>query len=114
MSQQLTEIEKVATGVLSSFLASASGGSSHFRLNTSLESVGELLLVGNAYRDFDDGSCIAVLNPDAELQKRLKPGVGYTSAILSNMVRGKCDAVVRLSRRGGETSVVRANRVRRQ
>ena len=56
-----------------------------------------LLLLGNAHGlPFEDGHCIAVLNPDEGLTGKLIPGCAYSSGQLKEIVQGKCDMMLDL------------------
>jgi len=108
MNHELSQIKTFTSTVLQNLLAAIPMPDNPFRLVTSL-AVGEagtpLLLVGNVHREFDDGYCIAVLNPDASLSKQLKPGVGYSSHILRELVSGHCDGMVAISIVGDDIRV---------
>lgn len=60
-----------------------------------------LLLVGSAHRNFDDGYCIAVLNPEHALIDEIPPGCAYTDSLLREQVRKRCDAAVLVLFGGG-------------
>jgi hypothetical protein len=60
-----------------------------------------LLLVGSAHRHFEDGYCIAVLNPEQALVDEIPPGCAYTNSVLREQVRKRCDAAVLVLFGGG-------------
>ncbi|WP_152003940.1 hypothetical protein [Desulfoluna spongiiphila] len=55
-----------------------------------------LMLVGYVCHEVEDGVCIAVLNPDADLRGKLKPNVGYMPPTLKKIASQKCDAFVQV------------------
>lgn len=55
-----------------------------------------LFLVGYADRNIEDGSCIAILNPEKELLERIKPNVAYSGAILKEIIAKKCEFMVQV------------------
>lgn len=57
-----------------------------------------VLLLGNVHPhpEFRDGHCIAILNPDKTLLKRINPGVGISTPILKEIVERKCDLMLYL------------------
>lgn len=57
---------------------------------------GVVMLVGYVSHNIEDGSCIAVLNPDESIKEALKPNVGYNSGILKEIVAQKCDALIQV------------------
>jgi hypothetical protein len=67
-----------------------------FRITVDVDvdgSIKTLLVVGNAHPSFEDGSLIAVLNPDESLLSRIMPGCAYSRS-LKEIVRGKCDVML--------------------
>jgi hypothetical protein len=55
-----------------------------------------LLLTGTAHGVVEDGSIIAVLNPDQELVDKLSGGWGCNSAIFREAVAKKCDLALNI------------------
>lgn len=92
-----TKVLKISARLLLIALRSTGSQKSRFRTIVGVNfdgSIKPLLVVGCAYPSYDDGNFIAVLNPDAELLTAIKPGCGYNSAILKEIVRGKCDLMI--------------------
>jgi hypothetical protein len=52
-----------------------------------------LLLVGNAHPHFEDGHCIAILNPSLEVVTQISPGVTYGPTI-KKIVSGQCEVML--------------------
>lgn len=102
MNDQMQQIFDVATGVVNGIFATMEKPDVYFKQNIELEPDGSknLLVVGSIYRDYNDGHCIAVLNPDARLAGQLKGGVGYSDDILKYMAKGRCDAMAMILCRG--------------
>jgi hypothetical protein len=70
-----------------------------FRTLVTIEVDGEhkpLLLVGTAHGAVEDGSVIAVLNPDQELVDKLSGAWGCNSAIFREAVAQKCDLALNI------------------
>jgi len=66
---------------------------------TTIEVTGELkplFLVGYVSQEIEDGSCVAIVNPDKELIKKIEPNVSYSSAILKEIIAKKCDSMVQI------------------
>lgn len=95
MSEQIQQIVDVATGVVTGIFCAMDRPEVYFKQVIQLDESGtkRLVLVGSLYRDYDDGHCVAVLNPDARLDGQLQGGVGYPVPILKDMVRGRCDGM---------------------
>ncbi len=55
-----------------------------------------LFLVGYVSQEIEDGSCIAILNPDKDLISRIESNVGYSGAILKKIIAQKCDCMVQI------------------
>ncbi|MEE3387773.1 hypothetical protein [Alcanivorax sp.] len=55
-----------------------------------------VMLVGYVSHNIEDGSCIAVLNPDESIKEAIRPNVGYNSGILKEIFAQKCDALVQV------------------
>lgn len=75
-----------------------------FKALATVEIDGELkplLLVGSAHRNYQDGYCIAVLNPEQALVDEIPPGCAYTDSVLREQVRKRCDAAVLVLFGGG-------------
>jgi hypothetical protein len=54
-----------------------------------------LLLVGNADAKFEDGHCIAILNPSSSVMPQISPGVAYGSDI-KKIVSGNCELMLNM------------------
>jgi hypothetical protein len=74
----------MAVGYLKSVMTIGPDDDATFRMLITAK-VGEelkpLLLLDNAHRKFDDGHCIAILNPGADLVDKLGAGCGCSGAI---------------------------------
>jgi len=55
-----------------------------------------VMLVGYVSHNIEDGSCIAVLNPDESIKEAIRPNVGYNSGILKEIFAQKLDALVQV------------------
>jgi hypothetical protein len=53
-----------------------------------------LLLVGTAHSRVEDGSCIAILNPDPELVDKLHGGYGGNPALFKEVIAKRCDMAI--------------------
>ena len=58
------------------------------------DSMKPLLLVGTTHGIHEDGSSIAILNPDEDLLDKVHAGVGYTEFILKEIVAKRCDLML--------------------
>ena len=117
MKQELAQVKALSADVLRCMLASVPEDNGTFRLVSSMTSdplSKSVLLVGSTHRAFDDGYCIAILNPDEKLLEKINPGVGYTSKILQEIVRGHCDAALTSRLAGGKVHQTWAYRARLQ
>lgn len=56
----------------------------------------QLALIGYVSHEIEDGSCIALLNPDTELLDVIEPNVGYSTTILKEIIAQKCDSMVQI------------------
>jgi hypothetical protein len=115
MSKQIEQIKDVAAGIVKGLLASAGKVDVDFKRVISLEAGEhkELLVVGRAHREFNDGYCIAVLNPNEALIERLNPSY-YNNALLKELVAGHCDAMVNVECTGDKTSLVTSYTARKK
>jgi hypothetical protein len=56
-----------------------------------------LMIVGATNQFYDsDNICIAVLNPDRILLRKLHPGIGYNGSKLRRLLQRKCDLALAL------------------
>lgn len=96
MNEQIQEMMEVATGILNGVFITSGKPEVTFKKAVELERGGDknLLIVGSVHRQFDDGFCIAVLNPDEELTAKLNPGLGIAAPMLKKVVTGHCTAMV--------------------
>ena len=95
-------VERVTAIAVSHFLAVLSASADHqapYKILLTIQ-VGEeqkpLLLVGTAHGAVEDGSVIAVLNPDQDLVDKLNGGWGCNSAVFREAVAKKCDLALSL------------------
>jgi hypothetical protein len=95
-------VERIKAIAVAHFLAVLYASADHqapFKLLITIQVDGEpkpLLLVGTAHGRVEDGSCIAILNPDQELIDKLSGCWGANSAIFKEAVAKKCDLAVAL------------------
>ena len=77
MTKQIQEIKKVATGIVDGLLSSSQNTDVAFKRMVELQAGAgkEVLVLGNIHPEYNDGYCIAVLNPGAALQEQLQPAV---------------------------------------
>lgn len=108
MNEQIQQMFDVATGVMNGICITSGKPDVAFKKTIELAHGGEknLLVVGSVHRDYDDGHCVAVLNPDDELAAKLDGGIGYPSLILNEMVTGRCKAMVLVMCSGRKTHMV--------
>jgi hypothetical protein len=95
----LNEVKDIAVDIFDSVLKASADSGGIFRVLITAKIEGKekpLLIVGNANSSFEDGSCIAVLNPDKDVLQRIQGGVYYHNDILKKTVQGKCDLMVEL------------------
>jgi hypothetical protein len=95
----LARIEKIAVGVFKSVLAGSANHQAPFKALVTIQvddAHKPLLLVGTAHSAVEDGSVIAVLNPDQELVNKLNGGWGCNSAIFREAVAKKCDLALNI------------------
>ena len=116
MNDQIQQMLDVATGVMNGVFITTGKPDVYFKQTIELERGGEknLLVVGSVHRDFDDGYCVAVLDPDDKLVAQLNGGVGYTGPILKEMVAGRCKAMVHVMCTGRKTYLATTYRSRMQ
>ena len=103
MNKQLDQMQEIASGIVKGILASMPKADVAFKRTIHLQEGDhtEVLVVGNIHPAYNDGYCIAVLNPRQALEEQLHPEVAYSSAILKELVTGHCEAMVRVSLVGG-------------
>ena len=96
MNKQIRQMFDVATGVMNGVFITTGKPDVPFKKTIELEPGGakNLLVVGSVHREFDDGYCVAVLDPHSDLADELNGGVGYSDTILEEMVKGRCKAMV--------------------
>lgn len=114
MNDQIQQMMDVATGVMNGVFITTGKPDVYFKQTIELERGGEknLLVVGSVHRDFDDGDCVAVLDPDYRLAEQLNGGVGYTAAILKDLATGHCKAMVHVMCAGRRTYLAASYRAR--
>jgi hypothetical protein len=103
MNKQLEQMKDVAAGVVNGLLASATKADVAFKRMVELQAGAgkDVLVLGHVHPAYNDGYCIAVLNPKQALQEQLQPAVAYSPAILKELVAGHCDGMVQVSLVGG-------------
>jgi len=92
-------VKEIAVNIFKSVLKVSANKGGTFRILITADVEGNekpLLIVGNAHASFEDGHCIAVLNPDEEVVNEIKGGVAYLGDILKNKVQGRCDLMLEL------------------
>lgn len=93
----LLPLQTLAFDVLRTLIGHA-GKSGKFKAMVTINIGAEekpVLLLGKANGlPFEDGDAIAVLNPDESLYDRLTAGTSYAGPLLTEIVSGKCDAMV--------------------
>ena len=104
MNSNLQQMKDVASGIVKGILASMPKADVAFKRTIRLQEgeSTEVLVLGNVHPAYNDGYCIAVLNPRQALEEQLQPEVAYSSAILKELVTGHCEAMVRVSLVGGQ------------
>lgn len=93
----IDQITQLAVGYCRAAMATGPDDNGTFRMLSTIHVAGEakpLLLLGNANRKYDDGHCIAILNPDAALVDKLGAGTGYNGTHLKEMVTKRCDVML--------------------
>lgn len=100
-------IEKIALGAFENMLKNDCGCEDNtFWQKTSINCDGRiksLYICGTVHNKFQDGSFIAVVNPQIDLLAKLKPGVCYHNEILKELATNKCDMLVYCQVTGGQT-----------
>ncbi|MCE3606567.1 hypothetical protein LXA47_23610 [Massilia sp. P8910] len=98
MNTRIEQLKNAVVDYLDTLIKQAAGGGrGKFRGSFTLFVEGQatpVLIVGTADGSVEDGSAIALLNPDQELFDRLRPGVAYSGGLLKEIVSGKCDGMV--------------------
>ena len=104
MNDKIQQMKDVAAGVVNGLLASATKSDVAFKRMVELQAGAgkDMLLLGSVHPAYNDGYCIAVLNPRPALEEQLQPAVAYSPAILKELVAGHCAAMVRVSLVGGQ------------
>jgi hypothetical protein len=107
-------IKHIATQQFLTILAASADHQKSYKVVLTVEVDGEdksLLIVGTAHSKFEDGSCVALLNPEEELVAKLSGGWGGHTAIFKEAVAKKCDMAIALwidaYRRDGVTETAR-------
>ena len=93
------EVKEIAINIFNTILKSSadSGGTFRVLITAKIEEKEKpLLVVGKAHASFEDGHCIAVLNPDENVLDKVQGGVYYHGDFLKKTVQGKCDLMVEL------------------
>jgi len=93
------KVQQAAQQFFLAILPASAGDQAPFKALITIEVDGEhkpLLLVGTAHSRVEDGSCIAILNPDPELIGLLNGGWGSNSLILKEAIAKRCDFALSL------------------
>ncbi len=116
MKSELQQMKDVASGIVKGILASAPKANVAFKRNIPLQDgeSKEVLVLGHVHPVYNDGYCIAVLNPGAALQEQLQPAVAYNPKLLKELVAGHCEAMVQVSLVGGKAQQVGSYRAQQQ
>ncbi len=104
MKQIARHLQRVAARHFWSVIPDSPDAHGWFKALSTVDIDGEvkpLLLVGSAHRHFEDGYCIAVLNPEQALVDEIPPGCAYNAPILRHQVRKRCDAAINVAFAGG-------------
>lgn len=114
MNRKLQQMKDVASGIVKGILASTPKADVAFKKTIPLQEgeAREVLVLGHVHPEYNDGYCIAVLNPGAALQEQLQPAVAYSPAILKELVAGHCEVMVQVSLVGGKTREIGSYRAR--
>ena len=97
MSNVLQQLQAMSAGILKSVIAAAPASDGTFRMTVTVQlgnAVKPLLIMGKAHRQYDDGRCLAILNPDKGLLSEFSPEVGYEPITVKELVAGRCDAMI--------------------
>ena len=92
-------IQQAAMQYFLGILHSSAGDQAPFKGLITIEIDGErkpLLLAGTAHSRVEDGSCIAILNPDTELIVQVYGGLGGNPAAFKEVVAKRCDFALAL------------------
>ena len=94
----IEEIQKIAINTFVNLMQNNIGCEDNFFWQKSLVNhqgtVKPLYICGTLHKFHMDGTCIAIVNPQLELLKKIHPGVGYTSGVLKEFAAKKCDFLV--------------------
>jgi hypothetical protein len=93
------EVKEISVNIFNTILKSSADSAGTFRVLMTAkieEKEKPLLVVGNAHASFEDGHCIAVLNPDENVLDKVQGGVHYHGGLLKETVQGKCDLMIEL------------------
>jgi hypothetical protein len=116
MNTTFSQLESFGADVLKLFLASSTAENTAIRTMSSAQDgsdVKTLMVVGSVHRDFADGNCIVILNPDESLVGQIKSGVAYHPRGLKRVVANRCDAMLQMNLIGQRSQVVGRYRARR-
>lgn len=93
------KVKNIAEAIFKSMLLVSADHQGTFRLliTAKLDNDVEkpLLILGVAHSAVEDGHCIAILNPDEDLQDKVIAGCAYGNS-LKTIVQGKCDLMLNI------------------
>ncbi len=111
------QLENFGIDVLRLFLATGTAEDTAVRVLSSFQDGNEtkpVLVVGSVHRDFSDGNCVVILNPDESLVDQVRSGVAYHPVGLKRTVAKCCDAMLQVHVVGQRSHVVGCYRARRR
>lgn len=91
------KIEKITLGVFSALIKDSNTGDGTFRITVMANIDGSpkpLLILGSTHARYEDGYCIAILNPDKSIVERLNPAVVYCD--IKEICAGRCDMMAEM------------------
>ncbi len=110
------QLENCGNNILRLLLATGTAEDTAIRVLASFQDGNEIkpvLVVGSVHRDFSDGNCIVILNPDESLIDQVRSAVAYHPVGLKRAVAKRCDAMSQMNLIGQRSQVVGRYRARR-
>lgn len=92
-------IQQAALQFFLGVLYSSAGDQAPFKALITIDIDGErkpLLLAGTAHSRVEDGSCIAIVNPDPELIDQVYGGLGGNPGVFKEIIAKRCDFALAL------------------